>query len=202
MHSREQRSAISHRVMNVMSFVSRFWALLILVALSPLLLTLWFVCLIVEGRPVLFRQYRSGRAKEPFKLLKFRTMRDARDRRGELLSDAERVTALGRFLRRSRLDELPGFVNVLRGEMGFVGPRPLLPTTIEELGGAGSKRCSVKPGLTGWSQVNGNTLLTLKEKVALDLWYIDNRSMLLDLKILALTLFVMIGGEKRRSGIA
>ncbi|MHA7819580.1 MAG: sugar transferase [Erythrobacter sp.] len=188
--------------MTVKSFVSRLCALLILVALSPLLLVLSLVCLIVEGRPVLFLQNRSGKAKEPFMLFKFRTMRDARDRHGELLSDAERVTALGRFLRRSRLDELPGLVNVLRGEMEFVGPRPLLPTTIDELGDAGSKRCAVRPGLTGWSQVNGNTLLTLNEKVALDLWYIDNRSVLLDLKILALTLFVMIGGEKRRSGIA
>lgn len=188
--------------MKLTSFISRLCAFLILVMISPLLFSLWIVSLIAVGRPVLFQQTRSGRGKMPFTLLKFRTMRETRDENGELLPDAERVTAWGRFLRRSRLDELLGLVNVLRGEMAFVGPRPLLPPTIEDLGSEGTKRCSVKPGLTGWSQVSGNTLLTLKEKVALDLWYIDNRSSLLDLKILALTLFVMVGGEKKRAGIA
>lgn len=198
----DQRSSFVDRMMVVISLFSRFFAAALLVVLSPLLLALWIVCLMLDGRPVLFRQYRTGKGKAQFELLKFRTMRDIRDSDGELLSDDERVTALGRFLRRSRLDELPGLVNVVRGEMAFVGPRPLLPHTIDELGSRGRIRCSVKPGLTGWAQVNGNTLLSLKEKVALDLWYIDNRSALLDLKILALTFSVMIGGEKKRTGLA
>jgi len=188
--------------MNMTSFLSRLVALVLLVALSPVLIGLAFACVISDGRPALFRQSRAGKSAEPFTLLKFRSMRDTRASNGELLGDEERVTAFGRFLRRSRLDELPGLVNVVRGEMTFVGPRPLLPATIRELGHDGVRRCSVKPGLTGWSQVNGNTLLTLEEKAALDLWYIDNRSALLDLKILALTFFVMFGGEKRRANIA
>lgn len=188
--------------MKTASLFSRACAVSILLVLSPLMLALWLACLAVQGRPVLFRQYRAGKRAEPFEMLKFRTMRDLRDHTGALLPDGDRVTAFGRFLRRSRLDELPGLINIAGGAMAFVGPRPLLPTTIEELGAMGRKRCAVKPGLTGWSQVNGNTLLTLEEKVALDLWYIENRSALLDLKILALTLFVMIGGEKRSEGIA
>ncbi|MEM7666569.1 MAG: sugar transferase [Pseudomonadota bacterium] len=184
------------------ALVSRLCALVLLVVLSPVMLTLWLICAIVQGRPVLFRQYRSGKGTIPFRLLKFRSMRDIRDENGGLLPDDQRVTGIGTFLRRSRLDELPGLVNVLRGEMAFVGPRPLLPATIEELGSRGWKRCAVKPGLTGWSQVNGNTLLTLDRKINLDLWYIDNRSAFLDLRILALTVLVMIGGEKVRTGTA
>ncbi len=182
------------------SFPARVAALISLLALSPVLLMLWLVCAITQGRPVLFRQYRAGKGAIPFRLLKFRSMRDTRDATGELLPDDQRVTAIGAFLRRTRLDELPGLVNVVRGEMGFVGPRPLLPATIAELGIRGSKRCTVKPGLTGWSQVSGNTLLTLDQKVALDLWYIENRSLLLDFKIIALTVLVVIAGEKVRIG--
>ena len=124
-------------------------------------------------------------------------MRDARDATGAHLPDAERTTLVGSLLRRSRLDELPGLLNVVRGEMNFVGPRPLLPPTIAEKGEAGRRRGEVCPGLTGWAQVNGNTLLTLDEKIALDLWYIDNRSFWLDLQILMRTLLVMVGGERR-----
>ncbi len=188
--------------MTAISLISRVSALLLLVGLSPVLIALWMICAIGQGRPVLFRQYRSGKGMIPFKLLKFRTMRDLRDDNGDLLPDRQRVTSIGTFLRRSRLDELPGLINVARGEMAFVGPRPLLPITIDELGGRGLRRCAVKPGLTGWSQVNGNTLLTLDQKVGLDLWYIDNRSVLLDLKILARTVLVMIAGEKIRANTA
>ncbi len=182
------------------SVPARFAALMLLLALSPALLMLWLICALTQGHPVLFRQYRAGKGAKPFRLLKFRSMRDTRDAEGELLPDDQRVTAIGTFLRRSRLDELPGLVNVVRGEMGFVGPRPLLPTTIAELGSRGLKRCAVKPGLTGWSQVSGNTLLSLDQKVALDLWYIENRSLFLDVKIIALTLLVVIAGEKIRIG--
>lgn len=184
------------------SLMSRLLALVLLGTLFPLLLALWFACLILQGRPVLFRQYRSGKEAISFRLIKFRTMSDTRDESGALLADQQRVTPVGVFLRRSRLDEIPGLINVLRGDMALVGPRPLLPATIEQLGSRGRKRCAVKPGLTGWAQVNGNTLLTLDQKVTLDLWYIENRSALLDLKILALTLLVVFGGEKVRTGTA
>lgn len=186
----------------MISLISRLTALILLLALSPVLIALWLICMITQGRPVMFQQFRAGQGSRPFRLLKFRSMRDTRDGNGELLPDEQRVTKFGTFLRRSRLDELPGLVNIVRGEMAFVGPRPLLPITIEELGVRGQKRCEVKPGLTGWSQVNGNTLLTLDQKVSLDLWYIDNRSALLDLKILVLTLLVVVAGEKVRTGTA
>jgi lipopolysaccharide/colanic/teichoic acid biosynthesis glycosyltransferase len=184
------------------SLASRLAALVLLIALSPLLLVLGLACLASQGSPVLFRQKRAGKDCETFELLKFRTMRDAYNEAGEPLPDEMRVTLIGRFLRRSRLDELPGLVNVARGEMAFVGPRPLLPHTIEDLGARGRERCTVKPGLTGWSQVNGNTLLSLDQKVELDLWYIRNRRPSLDAKILLRTVLVMIGGEKLRIGTA
>jgi lipopolysaccharide/colanic/teichoic acid biosynthesis glycosyltransferase len=176
--------------------------LVLILSLSPALFALWMICLFAQGRPVVFRQYRSGQGAVPFRLLKFRTMRDTCDENGELLADDKRVTIIGTFLRRTRLDELPGLVNIVRGEMAFVGPRPLLPTTIADLGSRGLRRCVVKPGLTGWSQVNGNTLLSLDQKVRLDLWYIDNRSALLDMIILLRTLLVMVAGEKIRNRVS
>ncbi|MDJ0978679.1 MAG: sugar transferase [Erythrobacter sp.] len=182
------------------SIIARPAALLTLLALSPLLIALFVACALAQGRPVMFRQLRAGQHKEPFELLKFRSMRDTRDSHGELMPDEERVTTIGTFLRRSRLDELPGLVNVVRGEMAFVGPRPLLPETIEDLDEKGLRRCQVKPGLTGLSQVSGNTLLTLDQKVDLDLWYIQNRSALLDAKIVLLTIYVMVAGEKVKVG--
>ncbi|MFC3215839.1 sugar transferase [Novosphingobium panipatense] len=149
------------------------------------------------GRPVLFRQQRAGRGGVPFTLLKLRSMRNTCDASGRPLPDEARVTPFGRFLRRSRLDELPGLWNVVAGDMAFVGPRPLLPETIAALAMHGVQRGAVRPGLTGWSQVNGNTLLALEEKIALDLWYVAHSSPLLDLRILLLTVWVMVGGERR-----
>ena len=179
----------------------RLIALLLLILALPLIALLSLAVLVSMGSPVLFRQVRSGKDGQDFVLVKLRSMKDARDDGGILLPDAERVSALGAFLRRSRLDELPGLVNVMRGEINFVGPRPLLPKTIEDKGEAGRLRGAVKPGLTGWAQVNGNTLLTNDEKFALDLWYIDNRSLWLDLRILVLTLAVMFGGERRAASV-
>ncbi|GMN04228.1 sugar transferase [Erythrobacter sp. MTPC3] len=181
-----------------MSVFSRLVALLILVVAAPFLILLAIAVLVMQGRPVLFRQMRAGKDRVPFELVKFRSMRDTRGPDGELLPDEMRTTAIGKFLRRSRLDELLGLWNVARGDMNFVGPRPLLPETIAELGALGNRRSEVKPGLTGWSQVSGNTLLTLEQKVALDIWYIDNRGPVLDAQILARTVLVMVGGEKVR----
>jgi lipopolysaccharide/colanic/teichoic acid biosynthesis glycosyltransferase len=179
------------------ALIGRVTALLILVGLLPLNLLIALALRILQGRNVLFFQQRSGIGGEPFSLVKFRTMRDLRDDHGQLLDDAMRVTAIGIFLRKTRLDELPSFWNVVIGELAFIGPRPLLPWTIQTLGDRGVKRGTVRPGLTGWAQINGNTLLTLNEKVALDLWYIEHRSWRTDTAIIAGTLRVMIAGEKR-----
>ncbi|MBX7483384.1 sugar transferase [Qipengyuania qiaonensis] len=177
--------------------VSRLVALFLLILALPLLALLALLVRLSMGRPVIFRQIRSGKNGADFVLIKFRSMNDARDAQGELLPDADRTTTVGSLLRRTRLDELPGLLNVVRGEMNFVGPRPLLPHTIAQKGQAGRRRGEVRPGLTGWAQVNGNTLLTLDEKMALDIWYIDNRDVWLDLQIILRTLLVMVGGERR-----
>lgn len=168
-----------------------------LLLLAPVAALLALVSLISMGGPVLFRQERSGLNGQPFTMAKFRSMNDASDAEGRLLPDEQRVTAWGRFLRRSRLDELPGLWSIVRGDMAFVGPRPLLPGTIASLGERGRQRGQVRPGLTGWAQVNGNTLLSLDEKVALDLDYVRNASLGLDCRIILRTIAVMIAGEKR-----
>lgn len=151
------------------------------------------------GRPVLFRQERGGLGGRSFRLIKFRSMTDARDASGALLSDEERITPFGRFLRRSRLDELPELWNILKGEMSLVGPRPLLATSPINVGAVGAERLSVRPGLTGWAQVNGNTLLSDDEKLALDLWYVRNVSFWLDIRILIRTVWVVIMGERKNT---
>ncbi len=148
------------------------------------------------GGPALFRQTRAGVGGSTFQLVKFRTMTNERGADGELLPDEDRITPLGRFLRRSRLDELPELWNIARGQMAIVGPRPLLPTSPPNLGEAGAERLSTPPGLTGWAQVNGNTLLSDDEKLSLDLWYVRNRSLWLDLKIILKTIGVVIFGER------
>lgn len=177
----------------------RTLALALLLILLPLCLGLALLLIAVHGRPVLFRQQRTGLGRAPFEMIKFRTMTMACDPAGNLLPDAQRVGRLGRILRRSRLDELPELLNIVRGEMTFVGPRPLLPETVAALGEPGQVRSSVLPGLTGWAQVSGNTLLSNREKVALDLWYVAHRSLALDLKILVRTPAVLLFGEKRHS---
>lgn len=169
----------------------------LLALLSPLLLLLSALVLLGLGRPVLFRQVRSGLGGSPFAMIKFRSMRELHDAQGGLLPDAHRITALGQFLRRSRLDELPELINIARGDMDFVGPRPLLPHSISAMGRDGVERGRVRPGLTGLAQVSGNTLLTVEEKLRFDLWYVRHRSHCLDAQIIARTLLVVTRGEKR-----
>ncbi len=164
---------------------------------GPFLVLFGLVLLLVDGRPVLFTQTRSGLGGRTFRVVKFRTMNNARDADGVLLPDAERITAVGRFLRATRIDELPQLWNVLTGDMSLIGPRPLLPSTIADAGDAGRERGRVRPGVTGWAQVNGNTLLSDGDKIALDTWYIRNRSLGLDLRIVARTLLVSLRGERR-----
>jgi lipopolysaccharide/colanic/teichoic acid biosynthesis glycosyltransferase len=179
-------------------FGRRLLALLALIALIPVNLVIALLLRFLQGKGVLFRQSRSGYRGSTFTLVKFRTMRDLRDADGQLLDDADRVTGIGTFLRKSRLDELPSLWNVVTGDIAIVGPRPLLPETIASLGERGVRRGSVHPGLTGWAQVSGNTLLSLDEKIDLDLWYIDNGNWQTDLGILVSTVSVMVAGEKRK----
>lgn len=139
------------------------------------------------GSPVLFRQQRPGRDGKPFEMVKFRTMRDALDAQGNVLPDAERMTPFGGFLRASSLDELPELWNVLKGEMSLVGPRPLLMEYLPLYSPEQYRRHEVRPGVTGWAQINGRNALSWDEKFKLDVWYVENRSFWLDIKILFLT---------------
>jgi lipopolysaccharide/colanic/teichoic acid biosynthesis glycosyltransferase len=150
------------------------------------------------GRPVLFRQRRPGLHGAAFELLKFRTMTDARDDASRPLADAERLTALGRWLRRTSLDELPELANVLAGEMSLVGPRPLLMSYLPLYTAEQARRHEVLPGITGWAQVNGRNTLDWEERFRLDVWYVDHGSLTLDLEILALT----VGQVLRGGGIS
>jgi sugar transferase EpsL len=175
-----------------------FLAGLGLLLLSPVLLILAVLVRLAHGSPVLFRQQRPGYRGRPFQLYKFRTMSDARDAQGQLLPDAERLTSLGRMLRATSLDELPELLNVLRGEMSLVGPRPLLMQYLERYSPEQARRHDVLPGITGWAQINGRNALTWEDKFRLDVWYVDHWSFWLDLKIIAITLFKVV----RREGIS
>jgi lipopolysaccharide/colanic/teichoic acid biosynthesis glycosyltransferase len=150
------------------------------------------------GRPVLFRQARPGLHGKPFVMYKFRTMRDLRDAEGKLLPDEARLTPFGRWLRTTSLDELPELVNVLRGEMSLVGPRPLLMEYLERYTPEQARRHEVKPGITGWAQIHGRNNLSWDERFKLDVWYVDNWSLWLDVKILWRTLWMVL----RREGIS
>jgi len=159
-------------------------AALALLFAAPLLAVLALLVRLLLGAPVLFRQQRPGRHGKPFYILKFRTMADARDARGELLPDAARLTPLGDFLRRTSLDELPTLFNVLRGEMSLVGPRPLLMEYLERYTPEQARRHHVRPGITGWAQIHGRNETVFSERLKLDTWYVDHASLLLDWQIL------------------
>ncbi|HOU22172.1 MAG: sugar transferase [Kiritimatiellae bacterium] len=147
------------------------------------------------GAPVLFRQPRPGRHGRPFTLLKFRTMIDTRDAAGHWLPDERRLTAFGRFLRRTSLDELPELWNVLRGDMSLVGPRPLLMEYLPLYSPEQARRHEVRPGITGWAQVNGRNAISWEEKFAMDVWYVDHVSVVLDARILWRTLLQVLKGQ-------
>ncbi|HSX57229.1 MAG TPA: sugar transferase, partial [Sphingomonas sp.] len=171
-------------------------AAIALVALMPLMLLVAGAVAVMLGRPVLFRQRRAGHGGRTFQLIKFRSMNEPGAIGRQPLADELRLTRFGRLLRRTRLDELPELWNIARGEMSFVGPRPLLPETVSAMGMAGVRRGQVRPGLTGWAQVNGNALLSDSDKLALDLWYIDNRSLTRDGKIILRTFTMLTKGER------
>jgi lipopolysaccharide/colanic/teichoic acid biosynthesis glycosyltransferase len=161
----------------------------------PLLLLLAATIRIVLGRPVLFTQQRPGIHGRPFQLVKFRTMSDEKDNQGRLLPDSKRLTKFGKLIRASSLDELPELWNVLRGEMSLVGPRPLLMEYMALYTPEQRRRHEVRPGITGWAQVNGRNSLSWEERFALDVWYVDNRSLRLDLRIMLLTVRKVIARE-------
>jgi sugar transferase EpsL len=179
----------------VKSACDRLAAALLLILLSPLVVVIALLVRWKLGKPVLFRQPRPGRVEKIFELLKFRTMTEARDTQGNLLPDAVRLTSFGRRLRGLSLDELPQLWNVLRGELSFVGPRPLLARYLDRYTPEQARRHLVKPGITGWAQVNGRNAISWDQKFALDTWYVDHWSLWLDFRILLLTVWRVIGGH-------
>lgn len=169
-----------------------------IILFAPVMLVVALLVLLTMGRPVLFRQQRPGLRGKPFTLYKFRTMRDARSASGELLPDELRLTTFGKWLRSTSLDELPELFNVLKGDMSLVGPRPLLMEYLPRYSPEQARRHEVKPGITGWAQVNGRNALRWEEKFRLDVWYVDHWNLWLDMKIVLLTIWKVL----KREGIS
>ncbi len=184
-----------------MAYVKRFLDLILtipaFVLLSPVLIVTALLVRITLASPVLFRQLRPGFQGKPFELYKFRTMNNKCDQDGKLLPDAERLTKFGRLLRSTSIDELPELFNVLKGDMSLVGPRPLLMQYLDRYTPEQARRHEVRPGITGWAQVNGRNSVRFSERFKMDVWYVDNMSMLLDCKIICLTFLSVL----RRKGV-
>lgn len=176
----------------ILDIVLSFAALLLL---SPVLFILIIAVWVNAGYPFIFSQMRPGHLGKPFRIYKFRTMSNECDSEGNLLPDGLRLSSLGKFLRSSSLDELPELINVLKGDMSLVGPRPLLMQYLERYTPEQARRHDVRPGVTGWAQVNGRNAISWEEKFALDIWYVDNWSFWLDLKILVLTIIKVISRQ-------
>lgn len=164
-----------------------FLSLSVLIIALPIMLLVSILIVCFLGGPVLFSQQRPGLDSKPFNMLKFRSMSNAKDSQGNLLPDEQRLTSFGRFLRSTSLDELPGLWSIVKGDMSLVGPRPLLMEYLPLYSPEQSRRHTVKPGLTGWAQVNGRNNLSWQKKFELDVWYVDNRSFVLDIKIILMT---------------
>lgn len=179
-------------------FIEIVLSLLLLILTAPLFLTVYMLVWFRMGQPVFFRQVRPGLNGKPFTILKFRTMTNERGIDGNLKPDHERLTGLGRFLRKTSLDELPTLINVLKGDMSLVGPRPLLMEYLPLYNEEQRKRHLVKPGITGWAQINGRNQTRWEERFELDVWYVENQNLLLDLKILFLTILQVF----RQDGIS
>jgi len=178
--------------------LDKLFALLFLIISLPLFLLVILSILLSDGRPVFFRQMRPGFKEKPFGLIKFRTMKSLFNSNGNPLPDEERLTGSGKWLRKLSLDELPQLINVLKGDMSLVGPRPLLMEYLPLYNEKQQRRHLARPGITGWAQVNGRNALNWEEKFDLDIWYIDHWSLILDLKILGLTLIKVL----KREGIS
>lgn len=162
-----------------------------LIVAAPIMFFTSIAVLLIMGRPVIFKQKRPGLFGRPFTIYKFRTMKNASSKKDRTLSDGERLTVLGVFLRKTSIDELPELVNVLKGDMSLVGPRPLLLEYLPLYSPEQARRHDVKPGMTGWAQVKGRNVISWEEKFAMDLWYVDNKKIFLDLKILIITVFIV-----------
>lgn len=169
-------------------FFDYFVSLALIFILSPLFITISLLVLILLGRPILFKQTRVGFKKKPFIIYKYRTMHIKKNDKGELLDDSLRISKFGLFLRSTSMDEIPALLNVLKGEMSLVGPRPLLLEYLPLYNLQQIKRHNVKPGITGWAQINGRNRISWGEKFELDIWYVKNRTFMLDLKIMFKTL--------------
>lgn len=167
-------------------------AVVLLIILSPLMALISLAIIITMGRPIFFTQLRTGLNAKPFKIIKFRTMAVSDKPDIELIGDDSRLTPLGKMLRKFSLDELPQLFNIIKGDLSFVGPRPLLMHHLKSYTPMQARRHLVKPGLTGWAQINGRNSLKWEDKLKLDVWYVDNKSLWLDLKIIVITLFVVI----------
>lgn len=166
-------------------FFAAFFGLLVL---SPLFIVVMIGLYVAnQGKPFFF-QARPGKDERIFKIIKFKTMNDKKDAQGNLLPDADRLTKIGSFVRKSSLDEIPQLINVLKGDMSLIGPRPLLPQYLPLYNETQKRRHNVRPGITGWAQVNGRNAISWKNKFELDIWYVDNISLLLDIKIVFLTI--------------
>ena len=176
-------------------FLDILVSLVALVILSPVFLLISVLIIFTSGPPVLFRQQRPGKGGKPFMLYKFRSMQKTDSSQTSPDSDKDRITKVGRFLRRSSLDELPELINILKGEMSLVGPRPLLMQYLERYSPEQARRHQVLPGLTGWAQINGRNAISWEEKFRYDVWYVDNWSFWLDIRIIIITLWKAIRGE-------
>ncbi|NPV82270.1 MAG: sugar transferase [Candidatus Aminicenantes bacterium] len=163
--------------------------------LLPFIAIICFCIWMVDGCPVIFKQTRPGYLGKPFVIYKFRTMKDIKDKNGQMLQDEYRLTSFGKFLRKTSLDELPELWNVIKGDMSLVGPRALLMEYLDRYTPEQARRHEVKPGITGWAQVNGRNAITWEEKFKLDVWYVDNIHILLDIKILIMTILKIIAME-------
>ena len=172
-----------------------FLSIMLIFLLSPLLLTIVLFLFLTQKRNIFFLQWRVGKNENLFQLYKFKTMNDATDENGELLPDMMRLTFIGKILRQTSLDELPQLFNVLKGEMSFVGPRPLLPAYLPRYNAEQKNRHSVKPGITGWAQVNGRNSISWQKKFEMDIWYLHHVSFYIDFKILIATIFKVLSSK-------
>ncbi len=178
--------------------IDKVLALILIIILSPIMIIVAILIYLWDGRPVIFTQKRPGFHEKIFKIYKFRTMTNEKDKNGNLLPDAERLKGIGKIIRSLSLDELPQLFNVLKGDMSFIGPRPLLIEYLPLYNKRQRKRHDVKPGITGWAQVNGRNAISWEQKFEYDVWYVENLSFLLDMKILWMTILKVL----KRSGIS
>jgi sugar transferase EpsL len=174
-------------------------SILLIVLLAPIILLLSILIKLKLGSPIIFKQVRPGKHGKLYTMYKFRTMTNACDERGNLLPNEQRLTKFGRFLRSTSLDELPELINVLKADMALVGPRPLLPEYLALYNQQQARRHEVKPGITGWAQINGRNAISWDEKFKLDIWYVDNANFWLDMKILFLTIYKVFARQNINS---